>query len=76
MRQRRVFPFRQTWYSICSRHREHDPSCDLCTTGSWSNDVSHWFGSKIYNRAPGVWRWWMNRPKRKAAWLKNIRKEE
>ncbi len=27
------------WYSICSKHRSHDPKCDLCATGSWNEIV-------------------------------------
>lgn len=23
------------WFSICSRHRGFDATCDLCQTGSW-----------------------------------------
>lgn len=23
------------WYSLCSEHRSHEPTCELCNTGSW-----------------------------------------
>ncbi len=23
------------WYSICSKHRSHDPDCNLCQAGHW-----------------------------------------
>ncbi len=23
------------WYSFCSAHQTHDPTCDMCKTGAW-----------------------------------------
>lgn len=72
------FPFRRTWYSICSMHYYHDESCDLCKTGDWSNDVRHWLGGRVFRYCPRLWRWWVNRPsssarKRLKEWFPNLK---
>lgn len=60
-RKRGVWPLRQTWYSICSAHQEHDPECDLCQSGWWYNDVRQAVGGWVFRRWPRLWRWWVNR---------------
>src|SRR6478736_1833567 len=63
-------PWRYDWYSVCSKHRHHDPDCRLCDCGSWVNNWWHLAGSLVYKVAPNLWRWWANRPFMKERWLK------
>lgn len=62
LRQKKgIWPFRYHFYSICSRHRNPSPECDLCAIGSWKNTLTRFFGSIIYKRFPTFWRYWVNR---------------
>ena len=54
-------PFRYDWFSICSRHQDHDPSCILCKQGSWMNHWKWLIGQLIYLISPPLWMWWVNR---------------
>jgi hypothetical protein len=56
-------PWRQDWYSICSRHRWHMEGCRLCAVGQWRNRWAHIAGSVLFKLAPGIWIWWANRPR-------------
>lgn len=62
MRTRFSGPFRQEWYSICSRHQHYSASCGLCQTGQWRNVWRQAAGSWVYDRSPALWRLWANRP--------------
>lgn len=62
MRTRRWGPFRQEWYSICSRHCEHNETCRLCRTGHWVNAWKHAIGAAFFWCSPPLWRLWANRP--------------
>ena len=55
--------WRQTWYSICSRHSEASPQCRLCMTGHYRNDVTRRVGSFFHNHFYSLWYWWVNRPR-------------
>jgi hypothetical protein len=55
------FFWKKTWYSFCSRHREYDETCNICTSGSWSNNWIHSIGNVIYKNCPTLWIWWLNR---------------
>lgn len=59
-----IWPFRKTWYSICSAHQKYKKSCPRCNKGNWHNDVRYYFSSVIYKNWPNVWRWWVNRKQR------------
>jgi hypothetical protein len=55
------WPFKKDWYSICSRHQEHNKDCNLCIKGSycsrWKLSVSAFF----FKFTPRLWTWWVNR---------------
>jgi hypothetical protein len=59
--KRYVWPFAQTWFSICSKHQYGAIGCDLCETGQWVNDIKHRIGSWVFKLFPSLWRWWANR---------------
>lgn len=50
-------PFRQEWYSACSRHRARDDSCVACGYGRWVNVCLHAVSLGLYRVAPRAWRW-------------------
>lgn len=54
-------PFRQDWYSICSRHLEYRSDCDLCQSGVWLNHWIHICSHTFYILFPQTWKWWVNR---------------
>lgn len=58
--------FRERWYSICSIHQEHDPTCDLCVCGMWHNVWAQRIDSLICRFAYPLWYWLHNRN-----WLQN-----
>lgn len=49
------------WYSICSRHRIYDSSCDNCRTGSWESRRALWWSGFFFKLCPWGWRLWVNR---------------
>lgn len=53
-------PFRYNWVSICSKHQSFNEDCNLCQTGSWSNNWKMNISEIVYNLAPNFWRWWIN----------------
>lgn len=61
---RRRGPFRQEWYSICSKHRGGGPDsdCRLCRTGQWHNVHRLKVSGFVHDHAYPVWFWWVNRP--------------
>lgn len=65
MKHKGVFPFRQTWYSLCSAHQDYKKACACCNAGMWAYDVPHFFGSIVYAVAPGLWQQWANRGPKK-----------
>lgn len=67
-------PWRQEWYSFCSRHRRTDPKCHICSSGHWVNVWRVRLGSLVFKASPDLWRWWANRPRNKQAWLDSISK--
>jgi hypothetical protein len=54
----------EEWYSLCSRHREHQTLCIACNHGSWVNIYKHWFGSVVFHISPRLWMWWANRDRK------------
>lgn len=52
--------WRQTWFSICSKHSGYRSDCNLCQNGRWSNDIAQWVSNSIYKKTPRLWRWWAN----------------
>lgn len=54
-------PWKREWYSICSRHRHRDNTCDLCQVGSWKNIWKHKLCHVFYKCCPKLWIWWRNR---------------
>lgn len=59
---RRWGPFRQEYYSICSRHKHRDKECKACAAGEWRNRLVHRMDNIIYSNCRILWRWWHNRP--------------
>ncbi len=55
-------PWRQEFYSVCSKHRITHPTCSTCKAGSWPNCWKRALGARIYKRWPRLWRRWANRP--------------
>ena len=49
------------WYSICSRHRTYDESCNCCTAGQWKSRRALWWSGLFYRLCPWGWRLWVNR---------------
>lgn len=62
MKTRRWGPFRQEWYSICSKHSQHKESCHMCQAGQWINVWKHHIGAAFFRVSPTLWRLWANRP--------------
>jgi hypothetical protein len=56
-----VWPFRYEWFSFCSAHQRHNPTCELCSHGGWTNVNRHAISSFVYKRWPDFWRWYVNR---------------
>lgn len=60
MRNRDRFFGKQTWYSVCSMHREYTEDCHMCIVGTWHTDwvlsISSWF----YKKYPKLWVWLVN----------------
>lgn len=54
-------PWKQEWYSICSRHLHRDNTCNLCQVGSWENVWKLKLSQTIYKCCPNLWKWWKNR---------------
>jgi hypothetical protein len=61
-KHRRIWPFRQQWFSLCSTHYNGKIGCNRCHAGQWLNTTGHFFGHWIYKLFPRLWRWWANRP--------------
>jgi len=69
----------RVWYSICSRHREYDNTCEMCSVGSWKNEKNsreEKFWEFMYDWMRWIWIWWMNKPSKKEKWLKSFEKRE
>jgi len=54
-------PWRQDWYSTCSRGRGHSPTCPACRVGNYVNRWRHFVGHCVFKMAPWLWRWRANR---------------
>ena len=65
-------PWRYEWYSLCSAHRDSIITCRMCTAGSWENVWRTKMSQFVFAVAPDLWRWWVNRPAGKAAFIKKI----
>lgn len=65
---------KQEWYSICSMHSEHNPECNMCTTGNWRNVWLGAISSLIYKITPGIWRWFVNLPPKNKKFFDNFEK--
>lgn len=68
------FFWKSEWYSICSMHYEHNPLCDMCTTGHWRNVWIGRFSSIVYKIAPGFWVWFVNLPPKNKKFFDNFEK--
>lgn len=44
-----------TYLSICSRHQEWDPDCDLCQHGVWSDDRERAAEHVLFKTNPHEW---------------------
>jgi len=54
------FFWKKEWYSICSMHREYNPDCSMCKSGSWQNILLVKLDSKIFDLFPRFWRFMAN----------------
>ena len=52
---------KEEWYSIYSRHREHNEGCRLCQTGRWINCLEAEASRELFKRDPEAWREKANR---------------
>ena len=52
---------RELWFSICSKHRNYDPTCNLCNAGHWVKAWKHELSSCFYEISPSLWRLWVNK---------------
>lgn len=57
--------WKQEWYSICSAHLRHDPTCPRCTTGTWINVWGGAIMSFFHNYIYWFWYWIVNLNKNK-----------
>jgi hypothetical protein len=55
----------ETFYSICSKHRNYDPLCHSCQCGEWMHDGVHSIEHVVFKVAPWLWRWFANRGREK-----------
>ncbi len=55
-------PFREEWFSVCSRHRTRTAGCDACAAGQWKNILLVDLNGVFYRRFPRLWHAWANRP--------------
>lgn len=62
------------WYSICSMHYNHDPNCNMCTTGHWVNTWKHVVSGALYKVWPFLWRFLVNLPPKKNKFWDNFDK--
>lgn len=44
------------WYSICSAHRDYDPTCLLCQRGAFLDEVEAQASRDLFKRDPEEWR--------------------
>jgi hypothetical protein len=49
------------WFSICSRHNNHDESCRMCNHGRWIFIPFFWIEKLFFKISPSLWRKWKNR---------------
>lgn len=49
------------WYSICSKHRDYDASCNCCNAGQWCNERRLYWEGLLFKVWPWLWRKWINR---------------
>jgi len=68
------FFWKYEWYSICSVHYNHDPNCNMCTTGHWVNVWGHFFSGIVYKICPPIWRFFINLPPKKKNFWDNFDK--
>ena len=61
MRSKGRYFWKVEWYSFCSRHRDHNPDCELCKCGSWHNVYFRKIDHFIHNNIYWLWYWWHNR---------------
>jgi hypothetical protein len=54
-------PFRWTWYSICSKHREPREECPLCHCGQWEMDFAIALNQWVFAADPAFWQKEANR---------------
>ena len=55
-------PDNYTWYSVCSRHREYEISCNACNAGRWISGEEHELEHWLYEQDYKLWYKWANRP--------------
>lgn len=61
LKQRRWGPFKQTWFSLCSKHLYHKDDCNLCQAGQWQYNWVRAIDHVVYVWVYPVWYWWHNR---------------
>jgi len=57
LRSRRFGPFKQEWYSICSKHMVYDKNCNMCNAGVWCNVWKNNLSKFIFKYFPKFWHW-------------------
>lgn len=53
------FFWKRKWYSICSKHKDHNFGCSKCQVGSWHYVSLMAISERLYLRFPGFWAWWI-----------------
>lgn len=51
---------KEIWFSICSRHGDHQEDCPLCNSGSWKNIYQLKLEKILYKRSWKLWFYYMN----------------
>lgn len=57
--------WKKSWYSICSMHREHDETCNICKSGTWENNWLVVIDGFIHDHCYKLWYWNANRKPKK-----------
>lgn len=61
MKTRGWGPFKQTFYSACSKHRVWNKDCNTCQKGRWYTNLTSKLSSILFKVSSGIWRVIRNR---------------
>lgn len=61
MRRRRRWGLKQSFYRLCSKHRDHVEGCSMCAAGMWHYDFAMKFESWLHDNYYNLWFRWANR---------------